>query len=127
MGNIGSILQYGLSVALVGMGTVFLGLIILIALIKLMEYCIPKNVGKTAAPAAAPAAAKTAAAAAPAAPAAPKAADNGELIAVISAAVAMMLEAEGKSGSGFTVRSVRRMTTPAWNRAGREEQIYSRL
>ena len=40
MGNIGSILQYGLSVALVGMGTVFLGLVILIALIKLMEYVL---------------------------------------------------------------------------------------
>ena len=33
----GAILQYGLSVALVGIGTVFVGLIILIALIKLME------------------------------------------------------------------------------------------
>ena len=33
----GAILQYGLSVTLVGIGTVFVGLIILIALIKLME------------------------------------------------------------------------------------------
>ena len=33
----GAILQYGLSVALVGMSTVFVGLIILIGLIKLME------------------------------------------------------------------------------------------
>ena len=32
----GAILQYGLSVALVGMSTVFVGLIILIGLIKLM-------------------------------------------------------------------------------------------
>ena len=33
----GAILQYGLSVALVGISTVFVGLIILIGLIKLME------------------------------------------------------------------------------------------
>ena len=29
---------------------------------------------------------------------------------------------------GFVVRSIRRVSNaPAWNRAGREEQIYSRL
>ena len=112
MNNLGAILQYGLSVALVGMGTVFLGLVILIVLIKLMEKVVPKkNMGAAKAPAAAAVPA--------AAPAAPAKKDDGELIAVISAAVAAVLEAEGKSGTGFTVRSVRRMSTPAWNRAGR--------
>ena len=42
----GAILQYGLSVALVGIGTVFVGLIILIALIKLMEIVMASTTGK---------------------------------------------------------------------------------
>ena len=42
----GAILQYGLSVALVGIGTVFVGLIILIALIKLMEIGLASATGK---------------------------------------------------------------------------------
>ena len=58
----GAILQYGLSVALVGIGTVFVGLIILIALIKLMEIVMASATGK-----------KKAAAPAPAAPAQPEA------------------------------------------------------
>ena len=32
-----------------------------------------------------------------------------------------------KAKSTFVVRSIRRVGTPAWNRAGREEQVYSRL
>ena len=36
----GAILQYGLSVTLVGIGTVFVGLVILIALIKVLEIAI---------------------------------------------------------------------------------------
>ena len=44
-------------------------------------------------------------------------------ILVITAAVAAMMG----EGNGFTVRRVRRVTnTPAWAKAGREEQIYSR-
>ena len=51
-------------------------------------------------------------------------ADDSELIAVISAAVAMMME----DGSAFTVRRVRRVqNAPAWQKAGREEQVYSRF
>ena len=42
----GAILQYGLSVTLVGIGTVFVGLIILIALIKLMEKVMNAATGK---------------------------------------------------------------------------------
>lgn len=37
-----SILTYGLSVAVVGMATVFVGLIILIGIIKGMEKVLPK-------------------------------------------------------------------------------------
>lgn len=62
--------------------------------------------------------------------------DEGELVAVISAAIAAMLEAEQAQAAdpdeqvleGFVVRSIRRVgNTPAWSRAGREEQVYSRL
>ena len=50
------------------------------------------------------------------------AAEDDALIAVISAAVSCMME----EGTGFTVRRVRRINAaPAWQKAGREEQIYS--
>lgn len=119
----GAILQYGLSVALVGIGTVFVGLIILIALIKLMEIVMASATGK-----------KKAAAPAPAAPApveeeTVEETDDDELIAVIAAAVAAAMEQSGEENTtGFVVRSIRRINNaPAWNRAGREEQVYSRM
>ena len=119
----GAILQYGLSVALVGIGTVFVGLIILIALIKLMEIVMASATGK-----------KKAAAPAPAAPALVaeepvEETDDDELIAVIAAAVAAAMEQSGEENTtGFVVRSIRRINNaPAWNRAGREEQVYSRM
>lgn len=126
MASIIAKLQYGLSVAFVGIATVFVGLVILIGLIKLLEMVMGALTKK-----------QTAAAPAPAAPApvveAPAeeetAEDEGELIAVIAAAVAAAMEAAGESdASGFVVRSIRRVNNaPAWNRAGREEQIYSRM
>lgn len=119
-------LGFGLTVTLIGIAIVFLGLTILIGLIKLMEKATA-NLGKggkggkkgkkqAEAPAPAPAAA-------PVVEEVPVA-DDSELIAVISAAVAMMME----DGSAFTVRRVRRVqNAPAWQKAGREEQVYSRF
>ena len=119
-------LQYGLSVALVGIATVFVGLIILIGLIKVLEkFMGGVSKKQTAAPAPAPAPAPVA----PVVEAEPEV-DDGELIAVIAAAVAAAMEAAGESeeAKGFVVRSIRRINNaPAWNRAGREEQIYSRM
>ena len=119
-------LQYGLSVAFVGLATVFVGLIILIGLIKVLEKVMGgMNKKQTAAPAPAPAPAPVA----PVVEAEPEV-DDGELIAVIAAAVAAAMEAAGESeeAKGFVVRSIRRVNNaPAWNRAGREEQIYSRM
>ena len=118
-----AILQYGLSVTLVGIGTVFVGLIILIALIKLMEKVMNAATGKQKAAAPAPAAA----------PAEEEEqaeeTDDDELIAVIAAAVAAAMEQAGEENTtGFVVRSIRRINNaPAWNRAGREEQVYSRM
>ena len=93
-------LGFGLTVTLIGIAIVFLGLTILIGLIKLMENATAPVVEEV------------------------PVADDSELIAVISAAVAMMME----DGSAFTVRRVRRVqNAPAWQKAGREEQVYSRF
>ncbi len=121
----GAILQYGLSVTLVGIGTVFVGLIILIALIKLMEKVMNAATGKQKAAAPAPAAAPAAAEEEEQA----EETDDDELIAVIAAAVAAAMEQAGEENTtGFVVRSIRRINNaPAWNRAGREEQVYSRM
>lgn len=116
-------LGFGLIVTLIGMLTVFFGLVLLIGLIKLMENATA-NLGKSGKKAK-----KQAEAPAPAPVAAPvveevPVADDSELIAVISAAVAMMME----DGSAFTVHRVRRVqNAPAWQKAGREEQVYSRF
>lgn len=117
----GAILQYGLSVTLVGIGTVFVGLIILIALIKLMEKVMNAATGKQKAAAPAPVPAEEEEQA--------EETDDDELIAVIAAAVAAAMEQAGEENTtGFVVRSIRRINNaPAWNRAGREEQVYSRM
>ncbi len=100
---------------LIGMGTVFVMLILIAFIISLFKY-IPVIQAKftkknTEAPkAAAPAAAK------PAAPAAPvqtaSAQDDKELIAVISAAIAA---AEGTPADGFIVRSIKRRKSNKWS------------
>ncbi len=127
-----STLPFGLTVTGIGILIVFFGLVVLIGLIKIMQVAT-SGLGKKKEkkPAAAPAPAP-----APAAPAeqdeelmaviaAAVAAQDDELVAVISAAVAMMMEEEGKT---FRVRRVRRVSNAsAWNKAGREEQIYSRF
>lgn len=121
---------YGLQVTIVGLVVVFVGLIILIGCINLMQRCMAefekKKIGTSKTQ---PEAASAPAAAAPAVPAAQ--ANDGELMAVITAAVAAMLSEEKGAPvdeSGFVVRAVRRVSNaPAWNRAGREEQVYSRL
>ena len=120
-----AILKYGLSVDVVGIMTVFVALVILIGLIKAMELVIGGVTKKKAAPAPAPAAP----APAPAVEETAEEEDKGELIAVIAAAVAAAMEASGEEEpTGFVVRSIRRVNNaPAWNRAGREEQVYSRM
>ncbi len=51
--------------------------------------------------------------------------EQERLIAVLTAAVAAMWE---ENQGGFVVRKVRRIhNSPAWQKAGREEQIYSRM
>ena len=128
-----SILTYGLSVALVGMGTVFCGLVILIGIIKGMEKVLPKIAARDFSfnfkNVAAPKAAKTDA---PTIVIQTANVNDDAVIAAISAALMTVIEEEvkenpAKAKSTFVVRSIRRMGTPAWNRAGREEQVYSRF
>ena len=127
-----SILTYGLSVALVGMGTVFCGLVILIGIIKGMEKVVPQitagdfSLKNFTAP---KAAAKTDA---PTIVIQTANVNDDAVVAAISAALMTVIEEEvkadpAKAKNTFVVRSIRRMGTPAWNRAGREEQVYSRL
>ena len=113
-------LLFGLGVTAVGMLVVFFGLIVLIGLIKIMTMLSqskkPKEKEAVApAPVAAPAPVE-AEAAAPT--------QDDVLIAVISAAVAAAMGEE----TGFVVRRVRRISNAsAWQRAGRDEQVYSRF
>ena len=128
-----AILFYGIQVALVGMGVVFCALVILIGMIKGMDKVLAriKEAGS-------PIAALKGAGKAPAAGNAPNIiiqtanVNDDAIVAAISAAIMTVIEEEVKQNpekakSTFVVRSIRRVGTPAWNRAGREEQVYSRL
>ena len=111
----------GLSVTVIGLLVVFVGLVILIGFIKLLGLFTgrdskPKAQPAPKKPAPAPEAPR---AAAPAQPGSP-----GDVLAAITAAINALWEGE----TGFVVRRVRRVSNaPVWNRAGREEQTYSRL
>ncbi len=114
-----NVLLYGLQVTLVGMLVVFFGLIVLVAFIRVIRPMFARGEKRPPAPKPVKAAPQVAAAA----PAA-SASQEGALIAVITAAIAAAMGAEKQ----FVVRNVRRVrSTPAWGRAGREEQIYSRM
>lgn len=121
---------FGLGVTVLGMVTVFVGLIILIIFLKLLG--IISNTGsKKKAPAKAAPAKTTGTdevpgevlAAITAALAMNNEAASAEVVAAISAAITMVM-----GGEKFVVRHVKRIhNAPAWNRAGREEQVYSRF
>jgi len=121
---------YGLQVAAIGLVVVFLGLAILIGFISLMAQvfkAIDAKKNAKAAEAKRAAEAEKAAQAAQAAPAVPapvaepageEVTDEGELIAVIAAAIAAFTDSDKQ----LVVRKVRRVS--GWNRAGRAEQVY---
>ena len=119
---------YGLQVAAIGLVVVFLGLTILIAFITLMAQVFKAIDARKAAKAKAEAEAKAAEQAARAVEAAPavvepepvaeEVTDDGELIAVIAAAIAAFTDSDKQ----LVVRKVRRVS--GWNRAGRAEQVY---
>lgn len=97
---------------LIGMGSVFAVLILLAFIISLFKYVsVFENRGKAKKDVAEKAAAP---APAPVAPAAPALADDLQLIAVITAAIAA---AEGTSTDGFVVRSIKRRSNNKWKKA----------
>lgn len=107
-------------VFLVGLGIVFIALVVII-LILMLQALIFRKVGsgkkaekKAAAPAPAPAPVQAAA----------PAEDDAEIAAVIAAVVAMMSE----SGSGLKIRSIRRVgkNNTGWNESGRQEYLGTR-
>ena len=101
-------LSYAMQMLLLGMGTVFAVLIILwlcVALFRLIFSGAARNKADKS-----PKEIKQERVAEPTPVVAPTAPDNGELLAVITAAVAAMLEAEGSPAydGGFRVVSFRR-------------------
>lgn len=110
-----------LLVTVIGMAIVFMGLVILIFLIKaLVKLTEGKKKQASPAPAAIPAAVPSR----EAEPVYEDVTDDTALVAAITAALCVVMEGET---SGFTVRRVRRVANASpWQRAGREEQIYSR-
>lgn len=117
---------FGLGVMGIGLIVVFVGLIILIAFIKILTAITTALNGEKKKPATQPEA-KPAAEAPVSVSTAADAGNEGipaEVIAAITAAVASVLGTQ----TGFAVRHVKRIANaPAWNRAGREEQTYSRF
>ena len=106
---IGEILTKAGLNTLLGMGTVFAVLIFLALVISMMKY-IPVILDKLTKKEAAPVAAPAPVAEAPVAE--ENVADDLELIAVITAAIAAQ---EGTSTDGFVVRSIRRRPSNNWN------------
>ena len=123
-------LLYSLGVSVLGMATVFVGLIILIAFITVLTKFTAG--GKK----------KTESQRSEVKPSAKQDEVPGDVMAAISAALAAYDETPAPEvvaaiaaalnvvmGEGqFVVKHVKRIrNAPAWNRAGREEQIYSRF
>ena len=124
-------LMFSLGVTGLGMAVVFAGLIILIAFISVLAKATTSGSKKKTEPS--KGAVKSAAA---------KNEVPGDVLAAISAALAVYDETPSPEvvaaiaaalnvvmGEGkFVVKHVKRIkNAPAWNRAGREEQIYSRF
>ncbi len=102
--------QAGLN-TLLGMGTTFVVLILLAVIIAIFGK-VMSGAAKSKAAASAPAPAKAAPAAAPAPAVVEEEVDDGELIAVIAAAIAA---SEGRTSTdGFVVRSIRKAARAGW-------------
>lgn len=114
----GEILIKALTNTLLGMGTVFIVLIFIAFLISLLPKLtgLIESVGRKKTAPAAPASKQPAAPAAASAPEPEQEelADDLELVAVITAAIAA---SEGVPADGFVVRSIKRSAQNKWKRA----------
>ena len=115
-------LLFGLSVMAIGLVIVFAGLVLLIGCIKLITYFSQPRGKKNASVSVEPEAL-----AEEEQVSVMDIADEGvtpETIAAITAAIAAIWQGD----TGFVVRRVRRVhNAAAWNLAGREDQVYSRM
>lgn len=116
-------------VTLLGMGTTFVGLIVIQYLIGFMSKGVMAYENNAAKAAVKNVKAPEPQVSAPIAPVATKVEvvdDEEELIAVLTAAVAVMMQ---KSTSQIVIRNVRQVSGPslAWSSAGRTEVMKSRL
>jgi sodium pump decarboxylase gamma subunit len=110
---------FGLSVTTIGLVIVFAGLIVLIGFIKLVSVISNSNTRKKKSDT------DNAAADENALPAVEfEQGIDPETVAAITAAIAAVWQGD----TGFIVRRVRRIhNAAAWNLAGREDQVYSRM
>ncbi|MBR5236086.1 MAG: OadG family protein [Clostridia bacterium] len=112
-----NIYAQGAVVSVIGLCTVFLVLAILWGVLELMRvfFTAPKKQTK-------PAKAQSAPAPAAPAPAPVAVADDGELIAVLTAAIAASLN---RPASSLNIRSYRKVGTaaPAWNQVARRDNL----
>jgi len=104
-----------------GLLVVFACLIIIIGVIVLLSFILKERKKKPVEPAPTPAVQPAMA------PAQSVEAGDEELIAVLTAAVAAAI-GEGATAGGLVVRSYRRINhIPAWERAGKNEQIFNKF
>ncbi len=114
-------LVFGLSVTAIGLVVVFAGLILLIGFIKLISLISDGKKSKKA-PEQAEDIAEPELEVYPAEDVEPGI--TPETVAAITAAIAAIWQGD----TGFVVRRVRRVhNAAAWNLAGREDQVYSRM
>jgi sodium pump decarboxylase gamma subunit len=122
-------LLFGLGVTFIGMVIVFIGLAILIVCINLLKSMSKEKIDGSGSSVPTSAMQKDSddiplPAIFSAVAAMMNQEEQEQLVAVLTAAVAAMWQEE----TGFVVRRVRRIeTSPAWQKAGREEQVFSRL
>jgi len=128
--------MFALTVLVTGVLVVFLVLIMLVLLIMLMGKVVssfsnrgssPTSGGKASSQTQVQAAPKPAAPIVKAQPKPSVQADDGdEVIAVISAAIAAIMQEEGVPAGGYTVRSIKRAreARPAWAMAGMQQNTH---
>ena len=97
-----------LEYTLIGMGVVFLVLIFISFIISLFKYIPGSGAYKKNEKAAEKPVQTVKAEPVPAAAASVPAADDGQLVAVITAAIKAYMDSQGVQGDGYVVRSIRR-------------------